>query len=136
MRAGWLAGWLAGWRNKLVFRRKKLVIRLANAGGLAGWLAGWLAGGRNKLPVRTAKSQLYVPSFVSLWRLQSSLSETGYIVEPYPANDIAILRLENSAFLPNYNRHVCLPSPLLPVGGVSHVTSLSTVYDANVDAEC
>ncbi|KAH3821271.1 hypothetical protein DPMN_123034 [Dreissena polymorpha] len=28
-----------------VFRRKKLVIRLANAGGLAGWLAGWLAGG-------------------------------------------------------------------------------------------
>ncbi|KAH3697601.1 hypothetical protein DPMN_085104 [Dreissena polymorpha] len=36
-----------------VFRRKKLVIRLANAGGLAGWLAGglagWLAGWRNKL---------------------------------------------------------------------------------------
>ncbi|KAH3810896.1 hypothetical protein DPMN_139295 [Dreissena polymorpha] len=28
-----------------VFRRKKLVIRLANAGGLAGWLAGWRAGG-------------------------------------------------------------------------------------------
>ncbi|KAH3788882.1 hypothetical protein DPMN_167045 [Dreissena polymorpha] len=28
-----------------VFRRKKLVIRLANAGGLAGWLAGWLPGG-------------------------------------------------------------------------------------------
>ncbi|KAH3769156.1 hypothetical protein DPMN_170404 [Dreissena polymorpha] len=27
-----------------VFRRKKLVIRLANAGGLAGWLAGGLAG--------------------------------------------------------------------------------------------
>ncbi|KAH3885765.1 hypothetical protein DPMN_009763 [Dreissena polymorpha] len=40
-----------------VFRRKKLVIRLANAGGLAGWRAGWragglaggLAGGRDKL---------------------------------------------------------------------------------------
>ncbi|KAH3878580.1 hypothetical protein DPMN_002477 [Dreissena polymorpha] len=29
----------------VVFRRKKLVIRLANAGGLAGWLAGGLAGG-------------------------------------------------------------------------------------------
>ncbi|KAH3858138.1 hypothetical protein DPMN_100758 [Dreissena polymorpha] len=29
-----------------VFRRKKLVIRLANAGGLAGWRAGGLAGGR------------------------------------------------------------------------------------------
>ncbi|KAH3721728.1 hypothetical protein DPMN_064676 [Dreissena polymorpha] len=29
----------------LVFRRKKLVIRLANAGGLAGWRAGWLAAG-------------------------------------------------------------------------------------------
>ncbi|KAH3742148.1 hypothetical protein DPMN_048883 [Dreissena polymorpha] len=62
--------------------------------------------------------------------------ETGYIVEPYPANDIAILRLEHSAFLSNYNRPVCLPSPLLPVSGVSHVTSVSTVYDANVGAEC
>ncbi|KAH3876447.1 hypothetical protein DPMN_000290 [Dreissena polymorpha] len=28
-----------------VFRRKRMVIRLANAGGLAGGLAGWRAGG-------------------------------------------------------------------------------------------
>ncbi|KAH3806210.1 hypothetical protein DPMN_020115 [Dreissena polymorpha] len=34
--------------------------------------------------------------------------ETGYIGEPYPANDIAILRLEYPAFLSNYNRPVCL----------------------------
>ncbi|KAH3856351.1 hypothetical protein DPMN_098937 [Dreissena polymorpha] len=65
-----------------------------------------------------------------------STRQTGYIVEPYPANDIAILRLEHSAFLSNYNRPLCLPSPQIPVSGVSHVTSVSTVYDAIVDAEC
>ncbi|KAH3840051.1 hypothetical protein DPMN_113493 [Dreissena polymorpha] len=32
-------------QTNFVFRRKKLVIRLANAGWLAGWLAGWRAGG-------------------------------------------------------------------------------------------
>ncbi|KAH3703198.1 hypothetical protein DPMN_078229 [Dreissena polymorpha] len=51
--------WLM-WRSK-VFRRKKLVIRLANAGGLAGWLAGglagWLAGWRNKLAAARSKSE-------------------------------------------------------------------------------
>ncbi|KAH3803382.1 hypothetical protein DPMN_131640 [Dreissena polymorpha] len=39
-----------------VFRRKKLVIRLANAGGLAGWRAGWLAGWRNKLSLKRQHS--------------------------------------------------------------------------------
>ncbi|KAH3771088.1 hypothetical protein DPMN_172390, partial [Dreissena polymorpha] len=36
---------MASHQDPTVFRRKKRVIRLANAGGLAGWLAGWRAGG-------------------------------------------------------------------------------------------
>ncbi|KAH3886102.1 hypothetical protein DPMN_010103 [Dreissena polymorpha] len=39
------AGKLVDFFINQVFRRKKLVIRLANAGGLAGWLAEWRAGG-------------------------------------------------------------------------------------------
>ncbi|KAH3692951.1 hypothetical protein DPMN_193288 [Dreissena polymorpha] len=34
--------------------------------------------------------------------------ETGYIGERYPANEIAILRLEHPAFLSNHNCPVCL----------------------------
>ncbi|KAH3740358.1 hypothetical protein DPMN_047064 [Dreissena polymorpha] len=58
--------------------------------------------------------------------------ETGYIDEPYPANDIAILRLEHPALLSNYTRPVCLSSPLLSVGGVAPATSAMTLYDAYV----
>ncbi|KAH3862304.1 hypothetical protein DPMN_025270 [Dreissena polymorpha] len=36
------------------------------------------------------------------------IKETGYIGEPYPANDIAVLRQEYPAFLSNYNCAVCL----------------------------
>ncbi|KAH3851604.1 hypothetical protein DPMN_094086 [Dreissena polymorpha] len=41
-----LSQMVKGYLRPQVFRRKKLVIRLANAGGLAGWLAGWRAGWR------------------------------------------------------------------------------------------
>ncbi|KAH3895457.1 hypothetical protein DPMN_019621 [Dreissena polymorpha] len=34
--------------------------------------------------------------------------ETGYIGEPYPANDIAVLRQEYPAIHSNYNYPVCL----------------------------
>ncbi|KAH3882957.1 hypothetical protein DPMN_006904 [Dreissena polymorpha] len=51
-----------------VFRRKKLVIRLANAGGLAGWRAGWLAGWRNKLRVPHAGFLFVMAESATAWQ--------------------------------------------------------------------